>query len=41
VLDVGSLRVGALLYSAAFSVILFIGGAYAFRNLERKFADVI
>ncbi len=41
VLDVGTLRVGALVYSAIFSVVLFIGGAYAFRNLERKFADVI
>ena len=41
VLDVGTLRVGALVYSAIFSVMLFIGGAYVFRNLERKFADVI
>jgi lipopolysaccharide transport system permease protein len=40
-LDVGELRVAAVLYSAAFSVVLFIVGAYAFRSLERKFADVI
>jgi lipopolysaccharide transport system permease protein len=30
-----------VIYSAVFSVVLFIAGAYAFKSLERKFADVI
>ena len=40
-LGVGELRVAAVIYSAVFSIVLFVSGAYAFRSLERKFADVI
>jgi lipopolysaccharide transport system permease protein len=32
---------GWVLYSAIFSVVLFVVGAYSFKSLERKFADVI
>jgi lipopolysaccharide transport system permease protein len=37
----GSLPIVPVVYSAAFSVLVFLGGAYAFKKLERKFADVI
>ncbi|MGH7215527.1 MAG: ABC transporter permease, partial [Tepidisphaeraceae bacterium] len=40
-LNTGSLPVLWVAYSAVVSVALFIGGAFAFRKLERKFADVI
>lgn len=35
------LRVGYLAWSAAASVIVFAGGAFIFRGMERRFADVI
>ncbi len=37
----GSLPVAAVTYAAVVSVLVFFGGAYAFKKLERKFADVI
>ena len=40
-LNHGSLPLGAVAYSAAMSVLIFMGGAYAFKKMERKFADVI
>jgi lipopolysaccharide transport system permease protein len=32
---------GMLAYTVVVTVLMFIGGAYAFRNMERRFADVI
>lgn len=32
---------GAVIYSALCSVALFVGGAFAFKKMERRFADVI
>jgi lipopolysaccharide transport system permease protein len=32
---------GAVVYSMAFAVIAFVAGAYLFRSMERRFADVI
>lgn len=32
---------GSLAYSAAVSILLFLAGVYAFKRMERKFADVI
>lgn len=37
----GDLNVAALGYSAAASILLFVGGAFSFKRMERKFADVI
>jgi len=37
----GELPVGPLFYSAAWAVIAFVAGAFAFKNMEKKFADVI
>jgi lipopolysaccharide transport system permease protein len=37
----GTLPLGAVLYSAAFTLVCFVGGAFAFKKMERKFADVI
>jgi len=37
----GSLPVAPVIYSAVISVLVFVGGAYAFKKMERKFADVI
>jgi lipopolysaccharide transport system permease protein len=37
----GELNWGAVLYSAAFTLLCFVGGAFAFKKMERKFADVI
>ena len=37
----GSLPLGLLAYSAAFSLVVFIAGAFSFKKMERKFADVI
>lgn len=40
-LGVGHLEAGALTYSIVVSVGIFIWGAFAFKKMERKFADVI
>lgn len=37
----GSLPVAPVLYSATVSLLVFFGGAFAFKKMERKFADVI
>jgi lipopolysaccharide transport system permease protein len=37
----GQMPWGAVGYSAAFSLLVFVGGAFAFKKMERKFADVI
>ena len=37
----GDVGVSHLLYSAAFAVAVFVGGALSFRKMERQFADVI
>jgi lipopolysaccharide transport system permease protein len=37
----GTLQMGVLLYSTLFALGLFVFGAYAFKTMERKFADVI
>ncbi len=37
----GEMNWNALLYSAAFTVLVFIGGAFSFKKMERRFADVI
>lgn len=37
----GSLPVAPVAYSAAVSLLVFLGGAFAFKKMERKFADVI
>ena len=37
----GSIRPGYLAYSLIFSVLCFIIGAFVFRGMERKFADVV
>lgn len=37
----GSLDFRHILYSAGFSVVVFVGGALSFRKMERHFADVI
>jgi len=40
-LGAGELHPGYLVYSLGFSVAVFVIGAYVFRGMERKFADVI
>lgn len=40
-LGVGELHTGYLIYSITLSVSVFVLGAYVFRGMERKFADVI
>lgn len=40
-LGTGRLDARALAYSACFVVVAFVWGAFAFRKMERKFADVI
>ena len=40
-LNTGELAVGYLLYSAAFVLATFVFGTFAFKRMERKFADVI
>lgn len=40
-LGVGELHTGYLIYSLTISVGVFVLGAYVFRGMERKFADVI
>ncbi len=40
-LGVGSLPIGYVLYSAAMAIGLFFIGLFAFRRMERRFADVI
>ena len=37
----GTLHIGWLAYSVVISVFWFIAGAYVFRGMERKFADVV
>ena len=37
----GSLPLAPVAYSAAVSLLVFFGGAFAFKRMERKFADVI
>lgn len=37
----GQMPWGAVAYSAIFSLMVFVGGAFAFKKMERKFADVI
>lgn len=34
-------NIGYLLYSAAFSIVAMLGGAFVFKRMERRFADVI
>ncbi len=41
VLGVGEIAVGPLVYSAALSAALLIVGAFAFKRMERRFADMI
>jgi lipopolysaccharide transport system permease protein len=36
-----ALPVGPVVYSAVVAVLVFLGGAFAFKRMERKFADVI
>lgn len=40
-LNRGTLDVSLVLYAAFVSVAVFVGGAYSFKRMERKFADVI
>ncbi len=37
----GAVSWGSVGYSAVFSMLVFLGGAFAFKKMERKFADVI
>ncbi len=37
----GELNWGAVAYAATFAILVLIGGAFAFKKMERKFADVI
>lgn len=37
----GELNWGYVTYFAIFAVVVFVGGAFAFKKMERKFADVI
>ena len=37
----GALDVNSVLYAAVVSMLVFVGGAFAFKRMERKFADVI
>lgn len=37
----GELNWGYVAYSAAFAILIFIGGAFSFKKMERRFADVI
>ena len=37
----GTLDVNSVLYAAVVSTLVFVGGAFAFKRMERKFADVI
>ncbi|WP_170065495.1 ABC transporter permease [Abditibacterium utsteinense] len=37
----GELNWGYIAYSAVFAILIFIGGAFSFKKMERKFADVI
>ena len=41
VLGVGHVRWDSFAYSAVFAFIVLLGGAFAFRRMERRFADVI
>ncbi len=41
VLGDGEVQWGYVAYSAIFAVAIFIGGAFSFKKMERKFADVI
>ena len=41
VLGMGELNLGALTYTVLVSVAMLIIGAYSFRSMERRFADVI
>jgi lipopolysaccharide transport system permease protein len=41
ILGTGELQWGQVAYSAAVSVIVLVIGAYSFRSMERRFADVI
>ena len=36
-----SLLVGPVVYGAVVSILVFVGGAFSFKKMERKFADVI
>ena len=40
-LGVGHLPVGAVAYAALVTVTVFVAGAFSFKSMERKFADVI
>lgn len=37
----GELQIGAVVYSLVATIALFVGGAFAFKKMERNFADVI
>lgn len=41
ILRTGEVQVGQVVYSVAVSVIVLVIGAYSFRSMERRFADVI
>lgn len=41
VLGGGEVQWGYVAYSAVFALVLFVAGAFAFKKMERKFADVI
>ena len=40
-LNDGTLPLGLVAYSAAFAVVVFVAGAFSFKKMEKKFADVI
>ncbi len=40
-LNRGALNMGSVAYAATMSILVFTGGAFAFKRMERKFADVI
>jgi lipopolysaccharide transport system permease protein len=37
----GTLQTGAVVYAALFAVVVFVGGTFAFKRMEGRFADVI
>jgi lipopolysaccharide transport system permease protein len=41
VLGHGTVAWSEVIYAMVLSVLIFIGGAFAFKRMERKFADVI
>lgn len=41
ILGRGEMNWGYVAYSAVFAILVFVGGAFSFKKMERKFADVI